>query len=173
MTDQPNEPTEGDPAGTAPVDPPSDDVEALKKRLTQAEETARKADAAAKQNAAAARKLAQMEDASKTEQQRAADAQRAAEERASKAEGELLRLRIAAEHNLSPADARRLIGTTEDELRTDAAAYAEEHKRPTATTAPVVAGRRPTEQLRGGADPEEPVEEMDPDKLAAQITATH
>lgn len=148
-----------------------DDVEALRKALATAQASARRADALAKQNQAAARKLAQLEDASKSEQQRAVEAQKAAEDRASKAEGELLRLRIAADHNLSPSDARRLIGSTEDELRTDAAAYAEEHKRPATT-----ASRRPSEALRsgaGGSEPDEPVEELDPDKLAAQVTATH
>jgi hypothetical protein len=130
-------------------------------------EHSRKQEKLAKSNADAAKRLAQLEDASKSEQQRAADAQKAAEQRAAKAEAELLRVRIAAEHDLSPADARRLIGDTEDELRADAAAYADERKPSKATGAT----RRPTEQLRGGAEPDEQPEELDPEKLAAAIAA--
>lgn len=119
-----------------------------------------------RENASLRRRLKEIEDRDKTDAQKAAEAAAETSKRAERAERELLRISIAAEQGLSVADSRRLNGETEEELRADAIAYAEERQ----VTAPGrAATRKPTEVLRGGSTPNEPVEELDPVKLAEQI----
>lgn len=81
---------------------------------------AREQEARAKANATAAQRLEEIENASKTEQQRAAEALTAAERRASEAEAAALRLEVAADKGLTPAQAKRLVGSTREELEADA-----------------------------------------------------
>lgn len=69
---------------------------------------------------AAEAKLKELEDADKTEGQRALEAAKAAEVRADKAEAELMRLTVAMEKGLTVAQAKRLVGTTLEELESDA-----------------------------------------------------
>jgi hypothetical protein len=83
---------------------------------------------------------------------------------------EALRLRVAAEKGLTPAQARRLAGTTEEELSADADDLVSTFK--TSSEQPPLGGR-PAESLRGGSDPTEPAAEMDPAKLAARIGRRH
>jgi chromosome segregation ATPase len=86
----------------------------------------------------------------------------------------LMRLRVAMRKGLDEpeakrleATARRLVGGTEEELEADADEFFEY----------VGAGRssidgllqKPQENLRGGAQPDEEPDEMDPDKLAAGV----
>jgi len=81
---------------------------------------AREQEARAKANATAAQRLEEIENASKTEQQRATEALTAAEKRAAEAEASALRLEIAAEKGLTPAQAKRLVGSSREELEADA-----------------------------------------------------
>ena len=129
---------------------------------------ARKHEGSAKSNATAATRLAEIEAASKSEQEKAADTARTATERADKAERELLRLRVASEKGLTASQAKRLQGDTEDDLRADADELVAEFK-PSATGSTTT--RKPSEDLRGGGDPDAPAVELDPDKLAASISA--
>lgn len=92
---------------------PTDTVEFWKQK-------AREQETRAKANASAAEKLQQFEESQKTEAQKLADQTKAAEERASAAEQRALRLEIAAEKGLTPAQAKRLVGETRDELEADA-----------------------------------------------------
>lgn len=106
---------------------------------------------------AQAAKLAEIEDAQKTEAQRLeeraeteAQARTAAEQRAQDLEVQLLRQKVAAAKGLSPAQAARLQGVTEEEITADAvellAAFAPaEPERP--------AARTPVERLQPGAMP--------------------
>lgn len=71
---------------------------------------------------------------SKTEQQRATEALSAAERRAAEAEASALRLEIAAEKGLTPAQAKRLVGSTREELEADAADLLENFKSTETTT---------------------------------------
>jgi hypothetical protein len=59
-------------------------------------------------------------DAEKSEIQKATEAREAAEKRAAASEQRLLRLEIAAEKGLTPAQAKRLNGATREELEADA-----------------------------------------------------
>jgi hypothetical protein len=140
-------------AGDKPTEQPPQDWQ---KEAEKWKALARKHEGTAKSNADAAKRLADIEEASKSEQQKATDAANAAADRADKAERELLRIRVATEKGLTLAQSRRLVGATEEELRTDADALLDDLK---PSSAP--ATRKPQERLRGGSEPDEPVEEMD------------
>lgn len=81
---------------------------------------ARKNEQQAKANAAAAKKLAEIEEASKSEADKAAERLTAAEKRAADAEVQVLRLQVAGEKGLTPSQAKRLVGSTREELEADA-----------------------------------------------------
>lgn len=98
-------------AQTAPK--PTETVEFWKQK-------AREQEARAKANATAAQRLEEIENASKTEQQRAAEALTAAEKRAADAESAALRIEVAAKKGLTPAQAKRLVGSSLEELEADA-----------------------------------------------------
>jgi len=149
-----------------------DDAASLRADRDKWKALARKHESAARQNAAAAKRLRELEDADKSEGERAAEAAREAQQRADKAERELLRLRVAHDKGLTPAQARRLQGDSEDELIADA----DELLRDFSASKGSPAGRKPSEALTpgtGGADPDQPPVELDPDKLAAAISAQH
>lgn len=113
-----------------------------------------------------AARLKEYEDA-KSEAEKTTERLTTAEKRAEKAEGELLRLTVGLEKGLTPAQARRLVGATKDELEADAddllATFGGDKKAPPQ--------RKPNERLRGGSDPDDPPGETDPRKLAAAIRA--
>lgn len=67
-----------------------------------------------------AAKVKEFEDLSKTEQEKLADSLVEAEQRAEDAEQKLLRAEVASEKGLTPAQAKRLTGSTKDELEADA-----------------------------------------------------
>jgi hypothetical protein len=65
-------------------------------------------------------KLKEFEDRDKTEQQKLTEAHQAAEQRAAAAELRALRLEVAADKGLTAGQAKRLVGTTREELEADA-----------------------------------------------------
>lgn len=65
-------------------------------------------------------KLQEFVDRDKTEAQKLADRAEAAEKRAVEVEGRALRLEVASEKGLTPAQAKRLVGSTREELESDA-----------------------------------------------------
>lgn len=79
----------------------------------------------------------------KTEAQKAVERAEAAEKRAAETESRALRLEIAAEKGLTPAQAKRLVGSTREELEADASELLDTFKPASAgsddTTAQVVA----------------------------------
>lgn len=118
-----------------------------------------------------AKKARDLEDASKTEIEKAAERLTAAEQRAQEAELRALRLEVAAEKGLTPAQARRLVGTSKEELEADAdelldtfGARGDDGEKPPTP-------RRPVERLRPGAAPAGEPEETDPRKLALAARA--
>lgn len=74
----------------------------------------------AKDNKSAADRLAEIEEASKTEAQKAADRLAAAEKAAADASSSLARLEVALAKGLTPSQAKRLVGSTREELEADA-----------------------------------------------------
>lgn len=67
-----------------------------------------------------AAKFDELDQASKTEQERLTEKLVAAEARAAEIEGRALRLEVASENGLTPAQAKRLVGSTREELEADA-----------------------------------------------------
>lgn len=81
---------------------------------------AKKWETRAKENKTAAERLAQMEESQKTEQQKLMERAEAAERERDEVRTEALRLRIAHEKGLTPKQAARLRGSSEEELLADA-----------------------------------------------------
>lgn len=112
--------------------------------------------------------LAKIKDANKSETEKLSERASKAEQDATSAQSELLRLRVAMRKGLTEAQARRLVGSSEEELEADAdellASFGgKQDPRPTPPAG------KPKPALRGGGDPEQPVEETDPRKLAEAI----
>mgnify|MGYP001142527256 CR=1 FL=1 len=159
--EQPDPPaTDGDGGGDPGTDDPSAELEKWKR-------LARENEKRAKANADAAKRLQEIEDSKKSDLEKLTEAQAAAERRATEAEQRALRLEVAAEKGLTPAQAKRLVGSTREELEADADELLDTF-RPSeeAETDPL---RRPRERLRPGASPKAEPEETDPRKLAAAV----
>lgn len=80
----------------------------------------RKWESRAKENLEKAKQYDALEEAKKTEQQRLEERAAKAEQDHQAAQTEAARLRVALEKGLTPAQAKRLVGTTEEELSADA-----------------------------------------------------
>lgn len=96
----------------------------------------------------------------------------ALEQKIAEAEAKSTRLEVAAAKGLTPAMAKRLVGTTREELEADAdelaAALKSEGKGAEGGEADDKSGR-PKEKLKPGAVPNSEPEETDPKKLAEKI----
>ncbi len=102
-------------------------------------------------------------DAQKTEAQKAAEALTAAETRATAAERRALLLEVATEKGLTAAQAKRLVGSTREELLADADEFL--GSLPGGTQPQQSNGRRPVESLRPGTLPAgDPVGPGDPNE---------
>jgi hypothetical protein len=80
----------------------------------------RNARAAAKERDALAAKLKEFEDRDKSELDKVTERAEAAEKRAAELQGFVDRLEVASEAGLTPAQAKRLVGSTREELESDA-----------------------------------------------------
>ena len=69
---------------------------------------------------AKAAKFDELDQANKTEQERLTERAEAAEKRAAELESQTIRLEVASQNGLSPAQAKRLVGSTREELEADA-----------------------------------------------------
>lgn len=78
-----------------------------------------------------------------------------------------LRHEIAAAKGLTAAQAKRLVGATKEELEADADEILEAFPSQGGSTPPP--SRRPAADLRGGSDPNDGPDEMDPRKLAESV----
>lgn len=110
-------------------------------------------------------RLKEFEDRDKSESERLTERATANESRATTAELAAMRLEVALDKGLTKTQAKRLVGTTLDELAADADDLLADFGK---TETPTVT-RRPTERLRGGSEPEQEPEEKNLDKLAARI----
>ena len=117
----------------------------------------------------AAKRLKELEDKDKTEIQKLAEEKAAAESAAKSSTGELMRLRVAMRKGLTEAQAKRLVGATEEEMEADAddllVSFGGDKKQADTDGKPT----RPKERLRSGAAPDEEPDETDPRKLAASV----
>ena len=96
------------------------------KKALDAERRAKRA--AEKRAAAREATPKECEDRDKTESTRAIERAEAAEKAAAAAESRALRLEVASEKGLTPAQAKRLVGETRDELEADASELLETFK---------------------------------------------
>lgn len=80
----------------------------------------RKQEARAKANADAARRLAELEQQNMTEAEKVTQRATAAEARAAEFEARAVRLEVAFDKGLTPAQAKRLVGASREELEADA-----------------------------------------------------
>lgn len=162
-----------DPADPAETDAKPDSAEppasaelgdAGKKALDDERKARRDAE---KANRDLAARLKEFEDRDKSDSEKAAESLKAAEERAANAEAKALRLEVAAAKGLTPAQAKRLVGSTQEELEADADEILETFPAAKGATPPPT--NKPKPDLRGGSDPTEEPDELDPRKLAAFI----
>lgn len=115
---------------------------------------------------AKAAKFDELEDAKKTTEQRLTDELNALRKDNDGLRLDKLRSEVAAEKGLPAKFARRLTGTTREELEADADDLLDTLPKPEPKT-PL--SQKPKESLRGGGRPDEEPEEVDPRKLAARI----
>ena len=141
---------------------------------------ARKHEQRAKDSHEELEKLKAEGDTSKTELEKINERLAAAEKRAEAAEIEGRRFQVAAAKKLTPAQAKRLQGTTLEELEADADDLIEAFTPPDTgdskdgddTEPKTTGGGKPKERLRPGADTSaEPEGEDDPRKLADAIAS--
>ena len=92
-------------------------------------------------------RLKEYEDRDKSELEKLTESQAAAERRAQEAELRAARLEVAAEKGLTPAQAKRLVGTTREELEADAAEILRDFP---AAASPRTPRPDPTQGSRGG-----------------------
>jgi len=161
-----------DPVIDAPDDVPQegDDTfnpERAKAKITKANQEAAALRKRLKDAEAKAARLDQLEESQKSEQQKLAEQLRAQEERAAKAEADAARLRVAMEKGLTPAQAKRLVGSTDEELEADADELLASFAPPEPGDKPPAAPRRPAENLRSGGDPTQTTPEDNDPLLAA------
>jgi membrane protein involved in colicin uptake len=156
-------------------DPSSDDTPE-EKPVDHAAEAAkwramsRKHEAEAKRNAEAAKKLKEIEDQDKSESQKANDRADAEKRRADEAEERALRLEVAHDKGLTAAQAKRLVGSTREELEADADALLEEFGDGSSSKGNgKPPARKPKERLKGGTDPEDGPDETDVSKIVEKV----
>lgn len=113
-------------------------------------------------------KVKKHEDATKSDQEKLEEAKTTAEQRATKAETDAARLRVALKKGLSETQAKRLVGSDEEELEKDADELLESFKQEDEEGQE--SQRRPKERLRPGAAPAAKPDESDPAKLAEGVS---
>lgn len=128
------------------------DAERAKAKIAKTNQEAKSLRARLKELEPLAKQAQEAADARKTADERAAERITAAEQRAADAETRALRLEVAAEKGLTPAQARRLVGSTREELEADAADLLESFPAASALEATPPNGR-PKERMRPGAVP--------------------
>lgn len=148
------------------IDAPADDETEAPAREQKPETDwraeAKKWESRAKENKTAAERLAQLEESQKSEQQKLMERAEAAERERDEVRTEALRLRIAHEKGLTPRQAARLRGSSEEELTADADALLEEF----GTNGP----RRPTGDV-GQGPRDTATAPTDPQSLADAVIA--
>lgn len=154
-----------------PDDPKSDDQalgDAGKKALDQERTARREAEAKAKELEA---RLQSIEDKDKSEVERLTEQVATLTKDLSTASTASARMKVALDKGLTATQAKRLVGTTEEELSADAdELLADLGATPGSEKKDPPPGGRPDERLLpGNGDPDAPVEETDVQKLGARM----
>lgn len=130
-------------------------------------ELARKHEGQSKANADKAKRFDELEEASKSELQKAADKAAEAEKRAAEAEQRALRMEIAHAKGLTPAQAKRLVGSTKEELETDADELLETFG--TTDDGKKPPSRKPNERLRSSTSSDDDDTEPSVEDIVAKV----
>lgn len=160
-----------------PDEKPTESIESVRAEVEKWKAMARKHEGNAKQNAEAAKRLAEIEDSGKSEVERLTAQAKAESDRADKAEARALRLEVAALKGLTPTQAKRLVGSTQEELEADAdellASFKPATGDSTDTDSEETDGdtppRRPQERMRSGSTNEDEPIVTDPSKLIESL----
>lgn len=145
---------------TTPTDDDPFDEERAKAKIAKANAEAanlrKRAKEAEDRLAELEAKLAEIDNADKSEVEKLSAKLVDAERKAQEAEQRALRAEVAASKGLTAAQAKRLVGSSLEELEADADELLASFKPQEGEQDPPVSPK-PTEQLRGGTDPTEPV----------------
>lgn len=158
---EPETPKPGKPEAPAWTPPASQDEldKMIARRL--ARENSKHSDALAK-----AAKYDELEAAKKSNEERLADELTSIRKENDGLKLDKLRAEIVAAKGLPPKLAKRLTGSTREEMEADAEELLEDMPK---AEPKVALSQKPKENLRGGGRPDEEPEETDPRKLAARI----
>lgn len=155
---------------TTPADEPAtDSTDSLGdggKKALEAERKARREAEAALRDVQA--QLKELTDKDKSEVEKLREEVTALTKDRDDAAAKVLRAEIAAEKGLTPAQAKRLVGATKEELEADADEILEAFQ-PAGGGSTPPPSRRPAADLRGGSDPTDEPEVTDPRKLAESV----
>jgi hypothetical protein len=115
-------------------------------------------------------RVKEFEDATKSEHEKLTERASELEQKLTTAEAHAARFEIALEKGLTKSQAKRLVGSTREELEADADELLEDlGVRKDAKDDEKQTTRTPRERLRPGASPEAEPEETDPAKLADAV----
>lgn len=130
MSDDNTEPVEDAPEATPTTETDEEpfDEKRAREKIAKANSEAANLRRRLKELEPLASKYRELEEAGKTEVQKLTERLTAAEKRAADAEIRALRLEIGAKYGLTPAQAKRLIGSTAEELEADAKELLESFK---------------------------------------------
>lgn len=148
------------------------DAERAKAKIAKANSEARNLRERLRVAEEKAARLDEIEEADKTETEKLTAKLAEYERKAQEAEQRAMRAEVAASKGLTPAQAKRLVGSSLEELEADADELLESFKPQEGSDddgTPPPASGRPTEHLRGGTDPTQEPEVTDPAKLAEQV----
>lgn len=161
---------EGEKGEAKPTEPT--ELELAKAEAEKWKAMSRKHEAQAKENADAAKKLKDAEDASKTDAERTAARIAELETKVNASDLRAMKAEVAASKSLTPAQARRLTGTTVEELEADADDLLASFK-PAATDGEQEGDKpttgKPKEKMRAGATSPEMQPEEDLAKVLGAI----
>lgn len=168
--------------------PSADEIEKMKAALEKANKEAAKYRHEAKAKDEELEELRKAQDSSKSEMDKVKEQLSELSKRAEEAEAKSLRAEVAQAKNLTPAQAKRLQGSTREELEADADELLEAFQPASSSEDEEEEGEssedgskaeeggrsRPKEKLTGGASNEGADGESDPDKIAEKILSrTH
>lgn len=173
VVDEPEEDSQEETEKPEPGKSDTFDADRAKAKIAKANQEAANLRKRLKELEPLALKAKELEDANKSETEKLSEDRDGHKGRADKAESSLRKITVAldaAPEGASLAQvravAKRLSGDTDEELAADAEELFELLG---AAAKPKVPGK-PKENLKGGNDPDEPVEETDPRKLAELIS---
>jgi hypothetical protein len=163
------EPDDGEPKDPEPgPEEEPFDAERAKAKIAKANSEAANLRKRVKDLEAKAKRLDELEDSQKSEIEKANERVTTAEKAAQEATLRADRLQVAHEKGLTPAQAKRLVGATREELEADADEIIEAFPAKDAPKPPP--SQRPRADLRPtGSDPTEDPDVIDPAKLAESI----